>query len=158
MLKCRSNKVRETKIDGVEVGKRADALFFLHAFHREGAVSNWERQAERARQRHRAPPEPPTVFQYVVHYTDGETVAVPVRYGEEVASWFAVEPEPLPGASIAWSAPLSDASGGERAVVYSMQWDNPRPEATIASIDIVSVDSGKWGAPAVFAVTAGSTR
>jgi hypothetical protein len=35
-----------------------------------------------------------------------------------------------------------------------MQWNNPRPDVSIESIDIISSPDGpKWGAPAVFAIT-----
>jgi len=36
-----------------------------------------------------------------------------------------------------------------------MQRTNLKPDKAIAAIDIVGVDDGKWGAPAVFAITTG---
>jgi hypothetical protein len=43
-------------------------------------------------------------------------------------------------------------------VVYATQWNNPRPEQKIQSVDILAVEDGKWGVPAVFAITAANAE
>jgi hypothetical protein len=64
----------------------------------------------------------------------------------------------LPQAAVAWTHTFEDNAADEKAVVYSMQWNNPRPDATIRSLDITyGPDSNRWGAPAVFAITAATT-
>ncbi len=68
-----------------------------------------------------------------------------------MGDWISEAPTALPDAAVAWTGPIGDE---EQAVVYSMQWNNPRPDVPIESIDIVSSPDGpKWGAPAIFAIT-----
>jgi beta-galactosidase len=156
MLKGRGSEVEETEIKGIPVGKNADAVFFLHTFNPSGSIGGWQRQYDQASERGRALPEPPIVFQYVIHYVDGERAIVPVVWKKGVERWFSDAPSALPSAAVAWTGPLA---GEEQAVVYSMQWNNPRPDAAIVSIDIVSSPDGqKWGAPAVFAITTARAR
>jgi len=151
MLGGNGSEVQETEIEGIRVGRAADALFFLHTFHPSGSIGGWQRQYDEAVRRGRALPEPPVVFQYVIHYADGQQALVPVVWRAGVGHWVSEAPTALPAAAVAWTGPLS---GEEQAVVYSMQWNNPRPNASIESIDVVSGPDGpKWGAPAVFAVT-----
>jgi hypothetical protein len=49
----------------------------------------------------------------------------------------------------------NDASG-EQAVLFSMPWVNPSPDAEIASVDLVYGEPGNpYGTPALLAITAG---
>jgi len=41
-----------------------------------------------------------------------------------------------------------------RPVVYAMQWNNPNPGKDIASIDLLRAVNGRWGSPALLAITA----
>ena len=133
-------------VEGIPAGVKADALFFLHTFRQ---AKEWKPTNEQK--------EPPAVFEYVVHYADGKTVEVPVRYGRGVGDWLAATPQGLPEAAVAWAAPLTKDAGNS-AVVYQMQWTNPRPEAEIQSVDIRYDPKvgGQYGAPAVLAITAGT--
>jgi beta-galactosidase len=152
MLKGSGSEVQETEIADIRVGRTADALFFLHTFNPSRSVDGWRRQYDEANRRGRPLPEPPTAFQYVVHYADGEQVTIPVLWERGVANWVSDAPAALLDAAVAWTGPLDD---GRQAVVYSMQWNNPRPDVAIESMDIVSSPDGqKWGAPAVLAITA----
>ncbi len=151
MLKGSGSEVQDTEVESIEVSRPADALFFLHTFHPSGSIGNWQRQHDEAIRRRREQPEPPIVFQYVVHYANGQQTIVPVVWRSGVGPWVSKAPAALPAAAIAWTGPLSD---DEQAAVYSMQWNNPDPDVPIQSIDIVSSPDGpKWGAPAVFAIT-----
>ena len=86
-----------------------------------------------------------------VRYADGKQEYVPVRWRVGVGPWVSDAATALPAAAVGWSGPLSD---DEQAAVYSMQWNDPRPDSAIDCIDIVSSPDGpKWGAPAVFAIT-----
>jgi len=155
MLKGHSSEVQESEIRNIAVNKKADALFFLHTFNRSRSIGGWERKYQDALRRCRTPPEAPTLFQYVVHYTDGESIAVPVRWQDAIGHWVSAAPKAFPQAAIAWTHAFEDNAAGEKAVVYSMQWNNPRPDATIKSLDITyGPDGNRWGAPAVFAITA----
>ena len=133
-----------TEVKGLKVGGKADALFFLHTFHR---TDDW---------RPRKPDDtPPAVFRYVVHYADGQAAEVPVLYGEGVDHWLAKEPRGLKNASVAWAAPFPGDKEGEQAVLYQLQWTNPRPDAEIQGLDMLYGPEGsRYGTPALLAITA----
>jgi beta-galactosidase len=136
------------EVRGLTVNTRADALFFLHTLNRS---QDWRSG--------RPEDTPPVVFRYVVNYADGQSVEVPILYGEGVDHWIAREPAGLKGASVAWSAPFPGDASGDQAVLYQLQWQNPRPEVTVASVDLLyGPEGGRWGAPALIALTAGRSR
>ena len=128
----------------IPIGKKADCVFFLHTFK---AVKNWTPDKPDA--------VPPVLFKYIVHYTDDQTVDVPVRYGEGVGSWIQKDPQGVKQAVVAWAA-FPDDKSEDQAVLYGMQWNNPRPEQDIKSIDMVYDQStkGEYGVPALLGVTA----
>jgi beta-galactosidase len=131
-------------VEGIPVGGKADVLFFLHTFHQ---VKEWK-PTDREK-------TPPAVFKYVVHYEDGKTEEVPVRYGRGVGHWISEKPQGLPEAAVAWAAPLPK-DAGRQAVVYQMAWTNPRPGVAIKAIDVAydGQVGGQYGVPAVLAITA----
>jgi hypothetical protein len=43
-------------------------------------------------------------------------------------------------------------------VAYSKQWDNPRPDAEIRSIDLVPGDARQRGVPVLIAITAATAN
>jgi glycosyl hydrolase family 2 len=129
----------EWEVRDMPVGRKADALFFLHTFNRTPA---------RDRRNYVA-------FRYTVHYADGETVEIPVRYGEDIGHWALKEPKGLKNAALAWAAPFGNDPESYGAV-YQMRWDNPRPDVEIQSIDMGYRDSPRAaiGHPALLGVTA----
>jgi beta-galactosidase len=136
-------------VKDIPVKRKADVLFFLHTFHQ---TREWK-PALTGGQR-----TPPVVFQYVVHYADGKTAVVPVRYGRGVGHWVADEPRGLPEAAVAWAAPFpTDAK--KQAVVYQMQWTNPRPGVEIRSLDLRYDPKvgNTYGTPAVLGITAATS-
>ncbi len=157
MLGCRSNDVKTQEITGINVGTKIDGLFFLHTFHPERPIQDWERKVAREmnkKEKRRNVPAPPVVFHYVIHYADGSSVKVPVTYAKDIGPWYEAEPKAFANAPIAWVGELPKARKGEKSIVYTMQWNNPSPDKAVKSIDIVGKDKGKHGAPAVFAITA----
>jgi hypothetical protein len=152
MLKGSGSEVQETELKDIRIERTADALFFLHTFHPSRAIDGWQRKLDDAVRRNRDLPDPPIVFQYVIRFADGQQQIVPVKWQAGVGNWVSMAPTALPDAALAWTGGIGD--GGESTVVYSMQWNNPRPAVMIESIDIVTGPDGpKWGAPAVFAIT-----
>lgn len=142
------DRAKEEGVRDLPVGRKADALFFLHTLGASRQALTWQ-PGRRAQDT-----TPPVVFQYVVHYADGQSADVPVRLGQGVGHWLAAEPKALREAAVAWSADLP-GEATEKAVLYSMQWNNPRPEVEIRSIDIVCPeDARRYGEPAVLAITA----
>ena len=135
----------EDKVTDLEVGRKADALFFLHTFHR--------RREWRAG---RNAPEPPVIFQYVVRYADGKTETVDVQYGRGADHWrSSTTPAGLQDATVAWTAPFPE-DPESHAVLYQYQWNNPRPDVTIESVDLQYNEDvgGRYGAPILLGITA----
>lgn len=137
-------------VEGITVGRKADVLFFLHTSHR---VKEWRPSGDPAKR------PPPVLFEYVVHFADGQKTIVPVRYGSGAGHWLSEQPQGLPEAAVAWAASLpNDAK--RQAVVYQMSWTNPRPDVAIRAIDVrrgATANDG-YGVPIVLAITAATTR
>jgi hypothetical protein len=135
-------------VERIPVGAKADLLYFLQAAHVSRPINDDERSRMLDSQR---PFVAPTVAKYVLHYADGQTKTIDVRLEEQVDHWLQQEPRPLAGAQIAWAGPVGNE--GQRAVVYSMQAANPRPDVAIESIDILKGDDR--AVPAVLGITLG---
>jgi hypothetical protein len=58
----------------------------------------------------------------------------------------------LPGAQVAWTAKLEGSN--ESAVAYAKQWNNPRPDVEIKSVDMVYGADKARGVPVLIAITA----
>ena len=128
-------------VDGIPVGLKADALFFLQA-----ARIDQRRNADEVKQN-----KVYEMADYAVHYADGQIIKVPVYAEINVDDYKQKMPAILPGAQTAWVKPCS---GTDRSVVaYSMQWNNPRPNVVIQSIDL-TYGPDKRGVPSLLAVTA----
>jgi hypothetical protein len=92
----------------------------------------------------------------VVRYADGQTVEVPIICEMDIDHFAQREPRALPGAQVAWSAKFDDAE--EQAVVYAKQWNNPRPDAPISTVDMVYGKDKDRGVPVLIAITAASAK
>lgn len=102
------------RVDGIVVGQKVQRLAFLQAAYYAA---------------------PGRIATYVVHYDDGSSVSIPVIGGEHVGDWYS--PRDLPGAIVAWEKPhplITHATVG----AYLMLWDNPKPDAKITTLDIIS--------------------
>ena len=130
------------QVAGIPVGRKADALFFLHAARIDRPMSDQERKQKKRFE----------LFRYVVHYADGSQADVPVFSQIGVDHYYQDSPRALPGAQIAWTKPY--AATGPAAVAYAMQWNNPQPEKEIATIDVAYGPDPSRGVPAVLAITA----
>lgn len=135
----------------IPVGRKADALFFLHAYCGARQALEWHENQRRRRRR-----DPlPELFRYVVRYEDGKTADVVVRWDMGVHHWLQKDPKPVLDAALAWAAAFPNDDSGSQACLYSLQWDNPRPDVAIKSIDLVyAADGKKYGTPALIALTA----
>ena len=136
-------------MEGIPVGRKADVLFFLHAFH----------QAEEWQPRNDESAHPPAVFKYVVHYADGKTVEVPVLYGRGVGHWVSDEAARVARrrGRLGGAVPARPAAAGGRlpdAVA------NPRPGEKIGSIDVTYDDKvgNRYGVPVVLGITAATVK
>lgn len=130
------------QIVGIPVNARADALFFLHTARIDRRADSREKEEGKRFE----------LCRYVVHYVDGQTAEVPVYSEIDIDHYVQREPMAIPGAQLAWSARYADSE--DSAAIYSKQWNNPRPQATIQSIDLVGGKDADRGVPALIAVTA----
>jgi len=147
MLQGHFAKVDVREIKDLAIGQKADALFLLHALNAKDEALRWKPEHNR--------PNPPAVFKYVVHYADGKTAEIPVIWNQGVGHWLNRNPKSLLNAQIGWASTFENDTSGDKAVVYSMQWDNPNPAVEIKSVDMLYAGDGdRWGAPALLAITA----
>ena len=134
------------EVRGIRVERKADALFFLQAARIDRRMNDEELRAKKRFE----------LFHYVVRYADGKSEQVPIDAEIDVENFQQDgEPKAIPGAQIAWSRPYDGSLA--RAVAYSKQWSNPRPDVVISSID-VEYPKDRRGVPAVLAITAASAE
>lgn len=127
-------------IPHITINRKADALFFLHTA-RLDARRNPQEIKEKKKYE---------MLRYVVHYADGRSVDVPIYAEIDIDAYRQKTPRALPGAQIAWTRPYEGTD--QNTVAYSKQWNNPRPDVTITSIDMV-YGSQPRGVPVLLAVT-----
>ncbi len=132
-------------IRNIAVDRKADALFFLHTA-RIDAPRNPQEIKEKKKYE---------MLRYVVHYADGKRVEVPVYAEIDVDDYRQKTPRAIPGAQIAWTRPYEGTDFS--AVAYSKQWNNPRPDVAIQSIDMV-YGAQPRGVPVLIAVTTAMAR
>lgn len=128
------------EVKGIPVASKADALFFLHTARIDRKLRDDERKQGKNFE----------MFAYVIHYADGKEETVPIQSEIDVGDYKTKTPAPLPGAGLAWTRPYAGTEF--HAAVYAKQWNNPRPDAPITSIDMV-YGPDKCGVPALLAIT-----
>ena len=133
------------EIKGIPIHRKADALFFLHA-----ARIDARRNEQEVREKKRF-----EMARYVVHYADGQSVNVPIYSEIDVDDYRQTSPKALPGAQIAWTKLF--AGTDQNAVAYAKQWDNPRPDVAIASVDFV-YGADRRGVPVLLAITGANPK
>jgi len=122
----------------IAVGQKSHFLHFL-----QGAV-----QGEPFGRRKSADARGTAIGHYEVHYTDGRSLSIPIRYGQDVlACQEAREAFATYEAKVAWQGTNKTI----RIRLYHQQWQNPRPNTQIASLDFIS--NMKEAAPFLIAVT-----
>jgi hypothetical protein len=87
---------------------------------------------------------------YVLHFADGTQREFPLHYGEDTADWRRTMdgPGPLKCVTFSWT---STNVVHPRISLCLRTWDNPRPDAIVESLDLVSAKS--QCAPFVVALT-----
>ncbi len=107
--------MKDRTLRGIKVGKKLEALYFLYG----GTYTTAGNGEEMA-------------F-YNIHYTDGQKIKVPIRYGMEINDWWSPAPQ-SERVKEAWQG-----DNGFRSPIFITfcQWPNPRPEKEISSIDLV---------------------
>ena len=115
----------DTKIEGIPVGKKADAMFFLQ-------TAKIDRRRNRDEIRDGKEFE---IAKYVIHYENGESVELPIMSEIDVENYRRENVEPIPGASLGWVRKYEGTN--ESAVAYVKQWTPTKPDQAIKSIDFV---------------------
>ena len=134
------------QIDDIPVNTKADALFFLHTARLDQRRNDREREEKKRFE----------LCKYVIHYADGQTAEVPVLAEIDIDHFQQREPRQIAGAQIAWTGKFDDSN--ESAVVYAKQWNNPRPDVAIKSVDMVYGKDKDRGVPALLAITAANAQ
>ena len=87
---------------------------------------------------------------YTIHYADGQAHEIPIIYGQDVLTWLddsgatnAPAPKPV------WQ---TNRPPGITLRLFQTTWTNPRPEAQIQSLDVVSAKARSG--PLLLAITA----
>ena len=116
--------------------QKADALFFLHTARLDRRMNDREREEKKAV---RAVP--------LRHPLRRRPARWSCRWSREtdIDHFAQRKPKAIPGAQFAWTAPY--ANSDETAVAYAKQWNNPRPDVEIKSVDMV-YGSKRRGVPA----------
>lgn len=129
---------------GIHVGQQAAALHFLHGTGWPLCDTNGLDILQ-------------PIAEYVIHYADGHTSAVPIRYAEHVRNWQfwpEAEAKEKDGAQPIWKGPQERWKQhwpGWGVRLYMTTWTNPHPEVAIESLDFVSTMTGS--APFLIAIT-----
>ncbi|MDV6374924.1 glycoside hydrolase family 20 zincin-like fold domain-containing protein [Deinococcus arenicola] len=100
----------------VEIGRRADAIAFLHTAGWPGAVAR------------------ENIGHYEIAYADGTKLVQPLEYGRHIRAWTDLLPTsmiPAPG----WAGKTAD---GLEVNVPVLEWKNPKPGMVIKSVTLVS--------------------
>ncbi len=96
------------------------------------------------------------IGRFEVHYADGQSSQIRIIYGQDVQDWSSEPQKPQTGsARLAWEgasqAGQSSQAQGRLVRLYHLKWENPLPEARIASLDFVSALADT--APFLIAIT-----
>jgi hypothetical protein len=126
----RAKKKFPEQVKAIRVGLKCRKLMFLHA-------SRWTEDKVNK------------IGSYVIHYADGKTAEVPIVFGKDLRDWRPVHDPGAGGPAPAWQG---CDKAGEAVVLFETAWTNPKPEAQIASIDMVS--AMMEAAPFLVALTA----
>jgi hypothetical protein len=115
------NKHYPDRVDGIKIGQKTPAINFLHA-----TAWGGEKGLE--------------VGEYVIRYTDGSLITVPLNYLDVFRDWWFMPEDEMPGnAKIAWTG-LNDLTKelGYQVRLFNYKWENPQSDKRIHSIDFIS--------------------
>lgn len=119
-------------ISGIPVDLKGSAIHFLHA-------SAWNIDAEQVE-----------IGEYKLTYSDGTSVSLPLVYRLNIWDWWGNSSE-IDQAS-AWRGKNERTTSiGQHIRLFHLSWENPFPEKTILSIDLIS--NCKGPGPMIIAIT-----
>ncbi len=110
------------------IGRKADSLMFLH-------TCGWTDKNNRK------------VGSYKINYADGSSETIDLQYGANIVSW--LDQRSIGGAEKMWGGRTKD---DQRVSLWRLQWDNPKPEKVIESIELNS--AGTEAGPVILGLSA----
>ncbi len=129
------------QVMGIPVHQKADALFFLQTARIDNRMNDDDRKNNRRFE----------MARYIVHYADGQSATIPIYAETDIENYRQAQPTAISGAQIAWTSKF--ANSNDYAVAYTKQWNNPRPDVAIASVDM-TYGADRRGVPVLLALTA----
>lgn len=120
----------------IKINQKASKMYFLHAC-AWGEENNKE------------------VGQYIIHYEDGTSNTISIKYMESLRDWWFKPEDEMPGnATKAWTG-LNDITekNGFQIALFNYTWENPTIDKTIKSIDYISTITN--AAPFLIAISLG---
>jgi len=138
-LKCRpQSKELPTKVT-IDVGRKADVLYFLHD-------TAWCGEDQE-------------VFRYVINYEDNTSVTIPIVGGTHIWDWAAGHQAKFTRKVIGMRPSVAETFGGgavfSQVNVYMLEWLNPQPDKVIKSVDFQTADTS---VPILLGITGGKNR
>ncbi|GMA16653.1 glycoside hydrolase [Deinococcus metallilatus] len=113
----------------LELGRKADALAFLH-------TTGWP-----------APTNREVIGRYEIRYADGSVLNQPLEYGRHIRAWT----DTLPSSMISAPGWVGKTRDGLDINVPVLEWTNPKPGVVIQSVTLVS--EGKGANPTLLGLT-----
>ncbi|MGI8605173.1 MAG: hypothetical protein ACR2OZ_19550 [Verrucomicrobiales bacterium] len=97
---------------GIKVGQKSQAIHFLTS-------TSWGRETRGAE-----------VARFVMHYDDGSTETMPVKFVDDVADQVPATGDPVDAGKVGWRGNLHEIS--------ELVWENPHPDKMIKTIGFIS--------------------
>ncbi len=116
VLGSKSSPELPLEVKGIKVESKAGRLFFLHA-------AAWSE------------PAGSVVAQYRINYADGSTADIPIRFNIETGDWF------WSGKRLSSMEYVPGFINSEKRGLFVWSWQNPHPDKTIDTIDLISADT-----------------
>jgi hypothetical protein len=117
-------------IEGIPVDKPFSKIYFFHSTQGSGDLADGT-----------------LIGKYVVHFDDSTDATIPIVVGEDVRDWWNVDrSKKVKRGRVAWVGSNSGVKGhGHSLRLFVSQWENPRPEAEVTSIDYISESISEAG-------------
>jgi hypothetical protein len=119
----------------IPVGRKAESLLFLHT---TATSSKWVGAGD-------------IVGTYKINYASGKPEEIKLIYKENITAWD--DAASCPGARTAWEG---RTKAGNRVSLHELEWQNPRPQDEIESIEFHTLDTVT--APALLGISGISTK
>ena len=117
-------------IEGIPIDKTFSKIYFFHSTQGSADLADGT-----------------LIGKYIVHFENSTDATIPIVVGEDVRDWWNVDrSKKLKRGRVAWVGTNPGAkSHGYSLRLFVSQWENPRPEARVTSIDYLSESISEAG-------------